>query len=131
MDWARLGQLLLDEGRRDGQQIISADWITQVVKNRPESPYYGYQIWLGYNDPALPEGGAGSTGAVASEPFVARDTYLMWGRGQQHVWVVPSHQLVIVRLGPALGRAPIQAGFDVTRLPNLAVRDLIRGMLDT
>jgi hypothetical protein len=38
--------------------------------------------------------------------------------------VVPSRELVIVRLGPALGRQPIRPGFDVTYLVNRAVQGL-------
>ncbi len=74
----------------------------------------------------LPEEGGGSTGAVASEPFEARDTYMTWGRGQQHVFIVPSEELIIVRLGPALGRQPIQPGFDITYFVNTALRDMRR-----
>ena len=126
MDWARVGLLLLNRGELDGKRVVSANWIDQMVRTRNSSPYYGYHIWLGYNDPALPPNGAGSTGAIASEPFDARDTYLTWGRGQQHVWVVPSREVVIVRLGPALGRMPIEPGFDVTFFVNAVIRDLDR-----
>ena len=89
----------------------------------PGAGWYGYQIWLGYGDPPFPPG-SGSTGAVASEPYLARDTFLTWGRGQQHVWVSSAQQLVVVRLGPALGRSPIKSGFDVPRIPNLVVRGI-------
>jgi hypothetical protein len=40
------------------------------------------------------------------------------------VFVVPSQELVIVRLGPALGRLPIKPGFDVTYFVNTAIRGL-------
>ena len=49
---------------------------------------------------------------------------MTWGRGQQHIFVVPSRELVIVRLGPALGRSPIKPGFDITYLVNAAIRGL-------
>ena len=49
---------------------------------------------------------------------------MLWGRGQQHVFVVPSYDLVVVRLGPALGRMPIRPGFDVPRLVNTAIRGM-------
>jgi CubicO group peptidase (beta-lactamase class C family) len=86
--------------------------------------HYGLQIWLGYGDPAVPPEDAGSSGAIASGPFLARDTFMAWGRGQQHVFVVPSRELVIVRLGPALGRAPIKPGFELTYLVNTAIRGM-------
>ena len=55
---------------------------------------------------------------------VSRDTVLTWGRGQQHVWVSPAMDLVVVRIGPALGRNPIKPGFDVPKIPNIIVRGI-------
>lgn len=124
MDWARIGMLLLGRGEVNGRRIVAATWVDRMVERSPASPYYGLHVWLGYEDPALPEQGAGSTNAIATEPFLARDTFMTWGRGQQHVFVVPSRELVIVRLGPALGRAPIKAGFDVPYLVNTAIRGM-------
>lgn len=124
MDWARIGMLLLHRGEVNGKRLVSAEWVARMITPSPISPRYGYQIWLGYEDPLLPESGGGSTGAIASEPFLARDTFMTWGRGQQHVFIVPSQQLVIVRLGPALGPAPIEPGFDVSFFVNTALRGL-------
>jgi CubicO group peptidase (beta-lactamase class C family) len=121
MDWARVGMLLLNQGEVNGRRIVSTDWIREMTTPSPSAAHYGLQIWLGYGDPAVPAGDAGSSGAVAPGPFLARDTYMTWGRGQQHVFVVPSRQLVIVRMGPALGAAPIKAGFDITYLVNTAI----------
>lgn len=56
-DWARLGQLLLDGGARDGRQIIPADWVEAAttvrfrdghLQPKRATPYfgYGYQIWV-------------------------------------------------------------------------------------
>ena len=56
-DWARLGQLLLDGGQRDGTQIIPRRWVEAATTVRPQdghllprraTPYfgYGYQTWI-------------------------------------------------------------------------------------
>ena len=56
-DWARLGQLLLDGGARDGRQIIPADWVEAAttvrfrdghLQPKRATPYfgYGYQTWI-------------------------------------------------------------------------------------
>ncbi|MEO8223980.1 MAG: serine hydrolase [Gammaproteobacteria bacterium] len=124
MDWARLGMLLLNQGEVNGRQVIPASWIREMITPSPSAPFYGLQIWLGYGDPAVPAEHAGSSGAIAPGPYLARDTFMTWGRGQQHVFVVPSQQLVIVRLGPALGRSPIKPAFDITYLVNAAIRGL-------
>jgi CubicO group peptidase (beta-lactamase class C family) len=123
MDWARFGMLLLGKGVVNGNRIVAASWIEQMITPSPQAPHYGYQIWLGYDDPPFPSG-SGSTQPIASAPYLARDTFLTWGRGQQHVWVSPAQELVVVRIGPALGRQPIKAGFDVPRIPNIIVRGI-------
>jgi CubicO group peptidase (beta-lactamase class C family) len=124
MDWARIGLLLLGNGTVNGHQIVPAEWLRAMTTPSPAGTHYGLQIWLGYGDPAVPADNAGSSGAIAPGPFLARDTYMTWGRGQQHVFVVPSRELIVVRLGPALGMRPIEPGFDVTWLVNRAIRGL-------
>jgi CubicO group peptidase (beta-lactamase class C family) len=124
MDWARVGMLLLGRGRVNGRQLVAPEWIDAMTTPSPAAGHYGLQVWLGYGDPALPADNAGSSGAVAPGPFLARDTFMTWGRGQQHVFVVPSRELVVVRLGPALGMRPIKPGFDVTYLVNRAIQGL-------
>jgi len=124
MDWARIGMMLLGKGEVNGHRVVSAAWIAKMTERSPTARHYGLQTWLGYDDPPIPEQGAGSTGAIASGPYLARDTFLTWGRGQQHVWVVPSQELVVLRIGPALGRQPIKPGFDVTFLVNTAIKGI-------
>jgi len=124
MDWVRIGMLLLGRGEVNGSRLISADWIDEMTRPSAMAGFYGLHIWLGYDDPPVPPASAGSSGAVADQAFLARDTYMTWGRGQQHVFIVPSAELVIVRLGPALGRAPIRPGFDVSYLVNTALKGL-------
>jgi CubicO group peptidase (beta-lactamase class C family) len=123
MDWARVGMMLLGRGEVNGKRVVSADWVAQMVTPSPAARHYGLQTWLGYDDPAMPMG-SGSTGAVAPGPFLARDTFFLIGRGQQHVFVSPSQELVVVRLGPALGRNPIKPGFDVTYFVNTAIQGI-------
>ena len=123
MDWARFGMLLLNKGEVNGKRIVSAAWISEMITRSPTADHYGYQIWLGYDDPPFPIGSSIS-GPIASEPYLARDTFLTWGRGQQHVWVSPDMDLVVLRIGPALGRNPIKPGFDVTKIPNTIVRGI-------
>ena len=125
MDWVRVGQMLLDGGQVNGHRIVSSEWLDEMIKPAPMAGFYGYQVWLGYDDPVFPpEQTAGSSGAVAPEPFLARDTWMTWGRGQQHIYVVPSEELIILRMGPALGRQPIKSGYDIAYLVNTAVADM-------
>lgn len=44
---AKFGQLILDEGRWNGQQLVPADWIREMCKKQMETgrETYGYHIW--------------------------------------------------------------------------------------
>ncbi|MBL4539507.1 MAG: serine hydrolase [Oceanicaulis sp.] len=81
-DWARLGQLYLDNGRVGDAQIIPPNWLTYV--GTPTVDWYGSGFWL--NIEGLPS-----------------DTVAMQGFQGQHGFVIPSEELVIVRMGATLG----------------------------
>ena len=53
-DWAKVGLMLLHKGELNGQPILSPQWVEQMIKPSPASPWYGMQIWLGYEEEALP-----------------------------------------------------------------------------
>ncbi len=84
-NWARLGQLYLQDGLWQGQRLLPEGWSSFVSTPGPawEQPVYGGQFWLNRTrEWALPE-----------------DAYMMAGSGQQRVFVVPSADLVVVRMG--------------------------------
>jgi CubicO group peptidase (beta-lactamase class C family) len=51
-DYARLGYLVMNQGRVDGKEIVPADWLvkmTDLRRDKPQPshpPYYGLQIWI-------------------------------------------------------------------------------------
>ena len=84
-DFARIGKLMLDSGRWNGNQIISPEYFKQsirpcLIKDDTGQPceFYGYQWWLVPYRPGV---------------FYAR------GILGQYIIVIPQQQLVIVRLG--------------------------------
>jgi CubicO group peptidase (beta-lactamase class C family) len=89
-DWARLGLLFLQDGVWGGERLLPAGWVANSVEPTPQSPNdeYGAQVWLklplspGLGEPPMPE-----------------DGFYMLGYDGQVVAVVPSRDLVIVRLG--------------------------------
>ncbi|HEY6879747.1 MAG TPA: serine hydrolase, partial [Polyangiales bacterium] len=88
-DWLRLGQLVLDHGRVGNTQVVSADWIDNVMaKPSPIFPGYGGHLWLGKL--------ADKADECSSFPDDA-----MWfsGYGGQKIIVVPSRKVVFARLG--------------------------------
>jgi CubicO group peptidase (beta-lactamase class C family) len=81
-DLAKIGQMVLDHGRWNGQQIIDSAWVAESTRRQITTPYqtapnirdYGYYWWI------LPQW----------EAFEA------WGNGGNYILIVPGQQLVIV-----------------------------------
>lgn len=83
-DWARLGQLMLQDGIWNGDTLLPPGWIDYMREPAAGSDgIYGAQLWLkGPDTPSLPD-----------------DGYAMRGFQDQRVFVIPSRGLVIARLG--------------------------------
>ncbi|MBZ9732577.1 beta-lactamase family protein [Mesorhizobium sp. CA18] len=92
-DWARFGQFLLQGGAWNGNQILPAGFVDWMREAAPASKVYGKgQVWIeGPGDEENP--GAGVTAGLP------KDTYWMEGHDGQTVAIIPSEQLVVVRLG--------------------------------
>jgi CubicO group peptidase (beta-lactamase class C family) len=91
-DWARLGNLLLQDGRWNGEALVPESYVRFMRTAAPAwaadgRPWYGGLIWLNRaNSWPGPE-----------------DSYAMFGSGGQATWIFPTHDLVVVRLGYAKG----------------------------
>ena len=100
-DWARLGLLMLDDGKWEGEPLLPPGWVEAA--SRPNSsqnePRYGYQFWLN---------GGGDT---LRYPDLPEDGYLMQGNREQKVLISPSTNTVIVRLGWTKGEYPASRNF--------------------
>jgi CubicO group peptidase (beta-lactamase class C family) len=112
-DWARVGQMLLDGGRVGAQSVIPPDWLQQMLTPSPLEPTFGAHIWVKARTPDYPNVDQGAT-----EPFLAPDTFYLDGRGLQRVYVIPSQELVIVRMGED------PANWDDAVMPNTLVEAL-------
>lgn len=121
MDWARIGMMIRDGGlASNGARIVGSDWIDAMTTPAPTASFYGYQTWLGSRGIA-PErpADAGRNHPWASEAYAAEDVIILSGFGYQRVWIVPAHDLVIVRAGRSWPE-----NFDESAIPNLLVRAL-------
>ena len=96
-DWARLGQMMLNEGVLNGERIVSREWVQRAItpNTSRNGPAYGYQWWLN------------SGGNSLRWPDLPPDAYAAQGNRQQSITVIPSNDLVVVRLGWTSGRYPI------------------------
>lgn len=78
-DMLRVGQLLLQNGEWNGQQLVPASFVQMMSQPNGYVRYYGHGLW---------------TDPDAVEPF-----YFMQGHLGQYVIVIPSKQLVVLRTG--------------------------------
>ncbi|WP_127136667.1 serine hydrolase domain-containing protein [Flagellimonas oceanensis] len=86
-DWARFGQLHLDKGSWNGEQLFDASWIDYITKPTINSNgTYGAHFWLN---------------AEGKYPDVPKDMFSCNGFEGQHVFMIPSKDLVVVRTGLA------------------------------
>ena len=98
-DWARFGQLHLQDGVWEGQRVLPEGWSRYVSTPTPpaEQGQYGAQWWL--------NAGASDDPTDRRYPDLPTDLYECSGFEQQRVSVIPSRDLVVVRLGQTIDRA--------------------------
>lgn len=96
-DWARFGQLYLQDGVWEGRRILPEGWVEYSRTPAPAAPdkKYGAHFWL-----KIPGEFRGET----EDKLVPEDAFHCIGYEGQFVTIIPSRQLVIVRLG--LARIP-------------------------
>jgi CubicO group peptidase (beta-lactamase class C family) len=99
-DWARLGNLYLQDGVWNGERILPEGYTKFVSTVAPgwsadQRPVYGGFFWIN------------TQGAFP----VPRDAYYMAGAGGQTTLIIPSHDLVVVRLGHFKGSRAGSSGF--------------------
>ena len=92
-DWARLGLLYLQNGNWNNEQLLPENWVQLATQPVPVAPQgeYGFQIWLNAGNPI------GSSNR--KYPNLPADLYYFSGYEGQQVLMIPSKELVIVRLG--------------------------------
>ena len=84
-DWAKFGLLYLHEGNWNGEQVLDSSWVQYAVTPTNTSEgRYGAQFWLN---------------AGGYHPDVPKDMYSSNGFKGQHVFIIPSRNLVVVRTG--------------------------------
>ena len=110
-DWARLGQFCLQDGVWQGERLIPEGWLDYSTTPTPNNPRnnYGAHFWLN----AVPE----DPQEQRTWPALPADTYSMNGFQGQRVIIVPSKELVVVRLGFSGG-------------PNRGIELLVASLID-
>lgn len=100
-DWTRLANLYLQDGMWDGKRILPEGFVKFVSTPAPAwvadgRNVYGGFFWLN-NDSGF---------------AVPKDTYFMAGAGGQYTFIIPSHDLVVARLGRYAGSPSVDASLN-------------------
>lgn len=92
-DWSKLGQLYLQQGMWEQERLLPEGWVDYVTtKTSPADTYrrYGAGFWLA-SDPGIY--------SQQNLPALPSDTFSARGKQGQTMHIVPSEELVVVRLG--------------------------------
>ena len=100
-DWARLGNLYLQDGVWNDERILPEGYAKFVSTPAPaweadKRPTYGGFFWINRE----------------SRYPVPKEAYYMAGAGGQTTLIIPSHDLVVVRLGHSKGSTAGSTGFE-------------------
>jgi len=120
---AKIGRLFLNGGQANGQQIVSADWVNSSITPNPDNDFYQYQWYssskylrnddkeaLRFADSTAAKNTASAAGypnhflsrsRTSGQYYVkvAEDEFYAQGILNQFLYVDPSENLIIVRLG--------------------------------
>jgi CubicO group peptidase (beta-lactamase class C family) len=96
-DWARFGQFLLQDGTWKGKRILPEGWVKYMSTLTRESTRrdFGAHLWLKVPPPF--------DSTLRPVPQLPPDAFHVVGHEGQFVSVIPSRQLVVVRLGLSRG----------------------------
>jgi CubicO group peptidase (beta-lactamase class C family) len=126
LDLARFGQMMLQHGRWNGKQIVSADYVEDATggSSTKLNAAYGLLWWVNGRGPVLGaaaalDGAIEDLGGTRLARRAPKDTFWALGAGRQILTVIPSKSIVAVRLGVAPAN-PAQV------TPNSFTGDLIR-----
>ena len=125
----RLGLLYLNDGIWDGTRLLPAGFVKRITTPNPLNPQSGMGIYIGADylerrGYANPDKIPDKYKILHTEPYLADDLVLFDGNRNQVVYIIPSKDLVILRVGGAGLKDP---EWDNSYLPNV----LLRGLSDS
>ena len=100
-EWAKYGVLLRDDGDFLGERVLPPGALAGCLEGSQANPAYGRTLWLN-RDPGASELGPVARRLEPEGPLLWRDgptdLFAAAGYHDQRLYVVPSHDLVVVRL---------------------------------
>lgn len=96
---ARFGLLISNKGKWENEQIVSEAFIEKATNTSQDSnPAYGYLWWLnGKSRYKLPKTQFDFQGKLI--PNAPNDLFCALGKNDQKIYIIPSKDLVIIRMG--------------------------------
>jgi hypothetical protein len=114
-DYAKLGQLYLQDGVWNGERLLPDGWTDYVRKATPASNgQYGAHFWLNED----------GEGRIRFVPGLPEDAFFMSGHEGQYVFILPHKSAIIVRFGMTRGAAPLDLVGPVVEKLAAAISDL-------
>lgn len=93
IDFAKIGRLILNEGKWEGEQIISADWINNSTKIETEN------LVAKFGDNVYYQNGWW----IISPTTIDKYTVFGWGHLGQYLFVFPDDDMIVLRFGKEIG----------------------------
>jgi len=122
----RIGLLSYFNGIWQGHRLLPDGYIEETKKPTQQNPWSGMGLYLaepyakykGYVNPDIKE----LLLTLHSEPYISKDLYLFDGNANQVIYIIPSEELVIMRVGNAPKK---ETPWDNAFIPNTIVRGIV------
>lgn len=108
--WLRVANLVLQDGIIDGERLLPEGFATEMITPTPQNShsamgvYVGqpYKEFRGFLNPDIPFGRS-----YHSEPYIDADLVLFDGNSNQVIYIIPSKQLIVLRVGNTPPKEPV------------------------
>jgi CubicO group peptidase (beta-lactamase class C family) len=81
-DQLKVASLFVNDGKVDGRQLISSEWLARMRAPCALAPYYGYLVWLNHEGRVFPS--------------VPASSYFAVGAGSSFTWIEPQRKMAVV-----------------------------------
>ncbi|WP_439532930.1 serine hydrolase domain-containing protein [Polymorphobacter sp.] len=122
--FARMAMLVAQDGVWDGKRLLPPGYVAAMKTGTAENPWYGMGLWLGgsyIERRGFANAKRPGPKVLHSEPYLADDVVMFDGNSSQIVYIVPSQQLIVLRVG---NNPPRKPEWDNAKLINTVLRGL-------
>ena len=109
LQWARLGELILGDGKYRGRQIVRPEYLAECFRGTHINPMFGMGFWLNHLAPNAREVDVERMlnlpwkrqdwQATCLSREAPRDMIAAIGSGYQRMFIIPSMNVIVVRQG--------------------------------